>query len=142
MADGIIDGEVVALDHTGAPDFAALQAAISDAKTKDLVFFVFDQMFDGKEDLRPLPLTERKARLQANVEDAPANIRYVDHFITAGDAVLLLGLPHGPGRHRLQAARRALPVGPQRELGQVQMPAGPRGGHRRLDDDGRRLSGR
>ena len=89
LADGIIDGEVVALDHTGAPDFAALQAAISDGKTKDLVFFVFDQMFAGKEDLRPLPLTERKDRLQTNEKSAPANIRYVDHFITAGDAVLL-----------------------------------------------------
>ena len=89
LADGIIDGEVVALDHTGAPDFAALQAAISDAKTKDLVFFVFDQLFAGKEDLRPLPLADRKAKLQAHVEQAPANIRYVDHFITAGDAVLL-----------------------------------------------------
>jgi bifunctional non-homologous end joining protein LigD len=89
LADGIIDGEVVALDHTGAPDFAALQAAISDAKTEDLVFFVFDQMFAGTEDMRPLPLSDRKARLQANVESAPANIRYVDHFITAGDAVLL-----------------------------------------------------
>ena len=88
LADGIIDGEVVALDRSGAPDFAALQAAISDARTKDLVFFVFDQMFAGHEDLRPLPLAERKARLQANVEDAPANIRYVDHFVTAGDAVL------------------------------------------------------
>src|SRR6185312_9641850 len=49
LGDGIIDGEVVALDHTGAPDFSALQAAISDAKTQGLVFFVFDQMFDGKE---------------------------------------------------------------------------------------------
>ena len=89
LADGIIDGEVVALDHTGAPDFAALQAVISDAKTKDLVFFVFDQLFAGKEDLRTLPLADRKAKLQAHVEGAPANIRYVDHFITAGDAVLL-----------------------------------------------------
>jgi bifunctional non-homologous end joining protein LigD len=89
LANGIIDGEVVALDHTGAPDFAALQAAISDAKTQDLVFFVFDQLFDGKEDLRSLPLSDRKARLQPNVAEAPANIRYVDHFITAGDAVLL-----------------------------------------------------
>ncbi len=89
LADGIIDGEVVALDRTGAPDFAALQAAISDGKTENLVFFVFDQMFAGKEDLRPLPLAERKARLEATVEGAPANIRYVDHFITGGDAVLL-----------------------------------------------------
>jgi bifunctional non-homologous end joining protein LigD len=88
LADGIIDGEVVALDHTGAPNFAALQAAISDGQTKDLVFFVFDQMFEGKEDLRPLPLTERKARLEAHIDGAPSNIRYVDHFITAGDAVI------------------------------------------------------
>ena len=89
LADGIIDGEVVALDHTGAPDFAALQAAISDARTKDLVFFAFDQMFDRGDDLRPLPLADRKARLRVNIAAAPANIRYVDHFITAGDAVLL-----------------------------------------------------
>ncbi len=89
LGDGIIDGEVVALDHTGAPDFAALQAAISDGKTQDLVFFAFDQMFDGPEDVRPLPLAERKARLADHVRNAPENIRYVDHFIAAGDAVLL-----------------------------------------------------
>ena len=89
LTDGIIDGEVCALDASGAPDFAALQAAISDGTTKNLVFFVFDQLFAGKEDLRPLPLTERKARLEASVADASAIIRYVDHFITAGDAVLL-----------------------------------------------------
>ncbi len=89
LADGIIDGEVVALDHTGAPHFATLQAAISDGKTQNLIFFAFDQLFARKEDLRPLPLADRKSRLQAHVEAAPANIRYVDHFITAGDAVLL-----------------------------------------------------
>lgn len=88
LADGIIDGEVVALDHTGAPDFAALQAAISEAKTKNLVFFVFDQMFDGLQDLRDLPLAERKLRLARHMEAAPVNLRYVDHFVTAGDAVL------------------------------------------------------
>ena len=88
LPDGIIDGEVCALDHTGAPDFAALQAAISDGRTDDLVFFVFDQMFAGQEDLRPQPLSERKARLQLTVEKAPAIIRYVDHFVTAGEAVL------------------------------------------------------
>ena len=89
LGDGILDGEVAALDHTGAPDFAALQAAISNARTADLVFFVFDQLFAGLQDLRPLPLADRKARLQAHVDGAPANVRYVDHFVTAGDAVLL-----------------------------------------------------
>lgn len=88
LPDGIVDGEVVALDHTGAPNFAALQAAISEGKTRDLVFFVFDRMFLGLKDLRPLPLVERKEQLQVSLDGAPANIRFVDHFITAGDAVL------------------------------------------------------
>ena len=88
LPDGIVDGEVVALDHNGAPDFAALQAAISEGRTSNLVFFVFDQMFDALHDLRDLPLEERKRRLAAHVEGAAAIIRYVDHFVTAGDAVL------------------------------------------------------
>jgi bifunctional non-homologous end joining protein LigD len=92
LPDGIYDGEVVALDHTGAPDFAALQAAISDGKTDDLIFFVFDLMFEDGEDLRPLPLADRKARLKSLLEAAPANVqrnlRYVEHFVAAGDAVL------------------------------------------------------
>jgi bifunctional non-homologous end joining protein LigD len=88
LPDGIIDGEVVALDASGAPDFAALQAAVAAGRTGELVFFVFDQLFAGLEDLRPLPLSQRKARLQETVEAAPANIRFVDHFVTAGDAVL------------------------------------------------------
>jgi bifunctional non-homologous end joining protein LigD len=88
LPDGVYDGEVVALDADGAPDFAALQAATADGRTGDLVFFVFDQLFAGLEDLRPLPLTERKARLRRTLEDAPANIRFVDHFVIAGDTVL------------------------------------------------------
>jgi bifunctional non-homologous end joining protein LigD len=88
LPSGILDGEVVALDHTGAPDFAGLQAAISERKTANLVFFVFDQMFSATEDLRKLPLEERKTRLRKTVEAAPDTIRYVDHFVTAGDAVL------------------------------------------------------
>jgi bifunctional non-homologous end joining protein LigD len=89
LPDGIIDGEVCALDHTGAPDFAALQAAISDEKTDGLIFFVFDQLFLDGEDLRALPLGERKTRLQTALKNAPKVIRYVEHFTMAGDAVLL-----------------------------------------------------
>jgi bifunctional non-homologous end joining protein LigD len=88
LPDGVIDGEVVALDADGAPDFAALQAAIAERNTDALIYFAFDLMFAAGEDLRALPLVERKARLLQALHEAPANIRYVDHFVTAGAAVL------------------------------------------------------
>ena len=39
LEDCIIDGEVVALDHNGAPDFSALQAALSEGRSNDLIYF-------------------------------------------------------------------------------------------------------
>ena len=88
LADGIVDGEVVALDPAGAPSFSALQAALAGGGTAGLVYFVFDRLFAATTDLRPLPLSERKARLKALLAGAPANIRYVEHFVTAGGEVL------------------------------------------------------
>ncbi len=64
LPDGIIDGEIVALDANGVPDFAALQAALSEGKTNELIFFAFDLLFDGDEDLRKRPLSERKRLLK------------------------------------------------------------------------------
>jgi bifunctional non-homologous end joining protein LigD len=89
LPDAILDGELVALDHTGAPNFAALQTAISTGKTENLIYFAFDLLFAAGEDLRPLPLADRKSRLAKLIGGAPACIRYVDHFTSAGDAVLL-----------------------------------------------------
>jgi len=91
LLDCIVDGEAVALDKHGAPDFAALQAALSEGQSKDLIFFAFDLLVEGHDDLRPLPLSERKARLQpliGKLKDKRHQIRFVDHFETAGDAVL------------------------------------------------------
>jgi bifunctional non-homologous end joining protein LigD len=92
LPDGVYDGEACALDANGSPDFPALQAALSDGKTGNLVFFVFDALFLGGEDIRELALRERKARLAETVRAAgkrlERRIRYVDHFETAGDAVL------------------------------------------------------
>jgi len=92
LPDGLIDGEIVALDHEGAPDFAALQAALSDNKTAPLVFFVFDALFAEARDLRAEPLSERKAALETilgGLKGAAAQrIRYVEHFETGGEAVL------------------------------------------------------
>ncbi|EJC78241.1 DNA ligase D [Rhizobium leguminosarum bv. trifolii WSM2012] len=90
LPDAIIDGEICALDDHGAPDFAALQAAISEGRTGDLVYFAFDLLYEGGEDLRSLPVVERKARLQSLLADAgdDPRLRFVEHFETGGDAVL------------------------------------------------------
>src|SRR6185436_11071369 len=91
LPDCMIDGEACALDHNGAPDFAGLQAALSEGRSQDLIYFAFDLMFVEGEDLRQLPLVDRKARLQAllaGLKDKRQQIRYVEHLETAGDAVL------------------------------------------------------
>ncbi len=96
LPDCLIDGEACALNHDGSPDFAALQAALSDGKTDDLIFFAFDLLFapqkgGGGEDLRNLPLSTRKDRLKDLLVAKPSTakrIRYVEHFEIAGDAVL------------------------------------------------------
>lgn len=93
LPDAIIDGEIVGLNGEGHPDFAALQAALSEGKTDTLIFFVFDLLFADGEDLRKQPLADRKARLAALLATArgrrkEALIRYVDHFETGGDAIL------------------------------------------------------
>jgi bifunctional non-homologous end joining protein LigD len=88
LPDCIIDGEICALDHNGAPDFAALQAALSDGKSDALIFFAFDLLFAEGEDLRKLPLTARKERLEALLRKHNASLRFVEHFSSGGDAVL------------------------------------------------------
>lgn len=90
--DGVVDGELCALDDDHTPDFSALQTAISDGKTGDLVLFAFDLLTEGADDLRKLPLSHRKARLQAHIDRIPKSaskrVRYVDHFATSGSAIL------------------------------------------------------
>jgi bifunctional non-homologous end joining protein LigD len=88
----IIDGEVAALDKNGAPDFAALQAALSQGDVDDLVLFAFDLLYLEDTDLREQPLRERKALLKKLLEAqrlrATSLIRYVDHFEAPANAVL------------------------------------------------------
>ena len=95
LPDALIDGEIVALDHKGAPAFSALQAAIADGKTENLIFFAFDLLFADGLDLRRLPLSERKARLKTLLQagngkarNKSEHVRYVEHFEAEGEAVM------------------------------------------------------
>ena len=91
LPDALIDGEVVALDAEGNPDFSALQAALSDGKTGNLIFFAFDLMFADEFDLRRAPLSERKQRLEDMLEGRGGGkeslIRYLAHVEAGGEAV-------------------------------------------------------
>jgi bifunctional non-homologous end joining protein LigD len=94
LPDMLIDGEIVALDDENKPDFSTLQAAISDGKTDSLIFFAFDLLFAAGEDLRRVPLADRKAQLKRMLAARKGKtgkdhlIRYVEHFEESGDTVL------------------------------------------------------
>jgi bifunctional non-homologous end joining protein LigD len=92
LPDCIIDGEVAALDARGTPDFAALQAALSEGDVEDLVLFAFDLLFLDGHDLRQQPLRERKAALKKLLQSqrfgAKSPIRYVEHFEARAKDVL------------------------------------------------------
>jgi bifunctional non-homologous end joining protein LigD len=61
--DAVIDGELVAIGKDDAPHFQLLQNALRhEAK---LLYYAFDLMSADGEDLRDLPLLERKKRLKA-----------------------------------------------------------------------------
>jgi bifunctional non-homologous end joining protein LigD len=92
LPDSILDGEIVALDRHGVSDFAALQAALSERETDRLVFYAFDLLFEGDEDLRPIELAARKHRLETLLGEKAGErdglIRFVEHFDSGGDALL------------------------------------------------------
>ena len=90
LPDVLIDGEIAALDDKGVPHFSTLQAALSEGETNELIFFAFDLLFHGREDLRDFPLHERKARLKRLLGQRKGDklIRYVEHFEDRGDVVL------------------------------------------------------
>ena len=67
----VLDGEIVALDDNGEPaGFQKLQGRIhlteshSRSAAGRVAFIAFDVLKDRAEDLRPLPLTARRARLE------------------------------------------------------------------------------
>jgi bifunctional non-homologous end joining protein LigD len=89
LPDCLIDGEVVAHDARGLPSFGALQAALSESRSEDLVFFAFDLLFEAREDLRTLPLRERKSRLETllKARGISRRLHYVAHLVSNAQSV-------------------------------------------------------
>ncbi len=86
----IIDGEVCAVRKDGITDFSALQATMKAGKTAGLIFFAFDLLWLRDQDLRALPLIERKKRLQQLLAENKDQkmIQLAEHLDVAGSDVL------------------------------------------------------
>lgn len=111
-----LDGEVVALGPDGVSSFQALQVALSEERTADLVYEAFDILYLDGYDLSDVALIERKHVLASLVPQPhdTGRVRYVDHVLGAGEAfhrkACDLGLEgivsklaegkHRDGRHR------------------------------------------
>ena len=79
----LLDGEIVAFKDNRT-DFSTLKDALSSGA--DLTYFAFDLLEQNGEDLRKLPLTERKQRLRKLLGKTTSNdpIQYSEHIVGEG----------------------------------------------------------
>ena len=78
-AQAVIDGEIVCLDESGRPQFYDLLYLRGEP-----CFLAFDLLWHEGEDLRFLPLVERKQRLKALVRSTESRLLYADHVDAHG----------------------------------------------------------
>jgi bifunctional non-homologous end joining protein LigD len=85
----LVDGEAVVFGRNGAPDFGALQAALSERRDDRIVYLAFDLLYLDGRDLRTEPLSRRKKTLRSLLERAGTGpIRFAEHVAGNGDEFL------------------------------------------------------
>jgi bifunctional non-homologous end joining protein LigD len=128
-ADAVIDGELVAIGNDGASHFQLLQNALRhEAK---LLYCAFDLMFADGEDLRALPLLERKKRLKT-ILPRHKLIAFSHHRRGSGTEFFAEAELRHRGHHG-QARRQPVRVRtPDRRLAEGEDRAASGGGDRRL----------
>ncbi len=107
--DAIVDGEMVALDLEGRPDFSLLQELSGTREPGGrqregmLVYHAFDLLRLDGLDLTDLPLEARKRLLRLVLREHPA-VRYVSHIVEHGiqfqAAIVAQGLEGSIAKHR------------------------------------------
>ncbi|HET7029641.1 MAG TPA: DNA ligase D [Candidatus Limnocylindrales bacterium] len=134
--EAIVDGEVVALDEAGRPDFSLLQERISErragtkgerAASGPLVYQAFDLLYLDGRSLLKVPLEDRK-RLLRSVLRETTRVRYASHVVGEGEAFMaaaasqgLEGIVAKLRRSKYEPGRRSpawlkLKVRPEQEL--------------------------
>jgi bifunctional non-homologous end joining protein LigD len=82
----VTDGEIVAIDEHGNPDFQALQNYFKHGKSAHLVYHMFDLPWYNGKNLTHLPLLERKQILQQLIPADNDALRYSNHITGQGIA--------------------------------------------------------
>jgi bifunctional non-homologous end joining protein LigD len=125
--EAIVDGEVVALDEAGRPDFGLLQERLGDAAAPGLVYQAFDLLYLDGRSLLNVPLEDRKRLLQSVIRPHP-RVRFAAHvvgeglaFFEAARAQRLEGMIAKLRRSRYEPGRRTpawlkLKIRPEQEL--------------------------
>ena len=93
----VLDGEVIVQAARGASDFEALQQAIR-RRPHSLIFYAFDILHLDGNDLRRLPLIDRRAKLKKLIgEEGAGAMQFSQEFVGDG-AALFRGVRQAPTR--------------------------------------------
>lgn len=89
LGAALIDGEIVVETDSGASNFSALQADLSQGRSDRFIYWVFDLLHLDGYDLRGATLLERKAALASLFGDETGDrLRFSAHFEDSGAVVL------------------------------------------------------
>jgi bifunctional non-homologous end joining protein LigD len=129
--EAIVDGEVVALDDQGVPDFPLLQEKISSLRAgrpaNGLVYQAFDLLYLDGRSLLHVPLEDRKRLLRSVLKDS-GRVRFASHvegeglaFHEAAGRMGVEGIIAKHRRSRYEPGRRVptwlkLKIRPEQEL--------------------------
>jgi bifunctional non-homologous end joining protein LigD len=99
VTSAVFDGEIVATDENGVPDFQQIQARINLSRPKEIeriaaeipvTYYVFDLLYLDGHDLMKVPLIERKTLLARTIAQGD-HLRYIDHVRDDGPMMLEAG---------------------------------------------------
>jgi bifunctional non-homologous end joining protein LigD len=85
----ILDGEIVCLDRHGKTQFKDLLFRRGEPR-----YYAFDLLWADGDDLRYLPLIDRKLRLRSVVPNQGERLLYCDHVEQDGERLLRLACEH------------------------------------------------
>jgi bifunctional non-homologous end joining protein LigD len=85
--EAIVDGEVVALDDAGRPDFSLLQE-LTGTPSGRFVYQAFDLLYLDGRSLVDVPLEDRKRLLRTVLRAGDRRVRFADHVLREGSAFL------------------------------------------------------